>query len=214
MREQLLQKKLFYYLMVFALLGNMAFAQDTSFRRVELAYGISLDIPSHWAVLSQDWRKNLAALGEATTKNAGVEGPTGKKEGLLAVNAKPAPAGAMVRVSVISPPDYTQADLASLTPAELKEACVEFLRIINKMEASGGPKVLEMQPFRIEKINNCLALVMPYIRADNRGQSPWQVTQYKIPVSDRLIEITLSYRQSDAILWKPILDHIKRSLRF
>lgn len=30
------------------LLAHSAFAQDTSFRSVQLAYGISLDVPSHW----------------------------------------------------------------------------------------------------------------------------------------------------------------------
>jgi len=215
MRKQLRQTKLLlYYLVVFALLGNMAFAQDTSFRRVKLAYGISLDIPSHREVLSQDWRKNLGAVGEAISKNAGVEGPSGKKESLLAVNATTSPAGAIVRVSFTLSRDFTQADLSSATAADLKEVGVEVLNTFKKMEASGGPKVLEMQPVRIEKINNRLALAVPYIRAGLKGPAPWQVTQYKIPVSNGFIEITLSHRQSDAILWNPILEHVKRSLRF
>ena len=54
------------------LLAHSAFAQDTSFRSVQLAYGISLDVPSHWTVLSLENRKNLGAAGQAMTDNAGI----------------------------------------------------------------------------------------------------------------------------------------------
>lgn len=196
------------------LLAHSAFAQDTSFRSVQLAYGISLDVPSHWTVLSLENRKNLGAAGQAMTDNAGIEGSSGRKESLLAMNATPNPTGAMIRVSVTSPPDYTQSDLAAATPADLQEVGTETLKMFRQLEASGGPKIIEMQPVRIERLNNYRVLVMPYIRAGVNGPSPWQVTQYKIPVSNRLIEITLSHRQSDAIVWRPILERVKRSIKF
>jgi len=200
----------------FALLTHPAFAQDTSFRRVQLFYGISLDVPSHWTVLSLENRKNLGAASQAMIDNAGIEGPSGRKESLLAMSATPNPTGAMIRVSVTSPPDYTQSDLAAATSADLKEVGAEVLKLFRQLEASGGPKIIEMQPVRIEhaQLNNYRVLVIPYVRAGVNGPSPWQVTQYKIPVSDRLIEITLSHRQSDAIVWRPILERVKRSVKF
>ena len=59
----LIQKRLSCLMVAFVLLGQLAFAQDTSFRRVQLANGISLDVPSHWTVLSQDTSKNIGAAG-------------------------------------------------------------------------------------------------------------------------------------------------------
>ena len=200
----------------FALLTNSAFAQDSSFRRVQLSYGISLEIPSHWTVLPLDTRKNLGAAVSAMMDNAGIEGLSSKKQNLLAVNATPEPTGSMIRVSVTSPPDYTQADLAAATPADLTEVGAELLKMFRQLEAFSGVKIIEMQPVRIEKFNGKLVLVMPYVRASTNkfDPSPWQVTQYKIPVSNRLIEITLSHRQPDAIVWCPILERVKRSVRF
>ena len=153
---------------------------------------------------------------QAMIDNAGIEGPSGRKESLLAMSATPNPTGAMIRVSVTSPPDYTQSDLAAATSADLKEVGAEVLKLFRQLEASGGPKIIEMQPVRIEhaQLNNYRVLVIPYVRAGVNGPSPWQVTQYKIPVSDRLIEITLSHRQSDAIVWRPILERVKRSVKF
>ncbi len=208
------QKYLLYSVAIFVLFSNSAFAKDTTFRRVQLAYGISLDAPSHWTLLSQDSRKNFRAASQAMNENAGVEVSGGRKESLLAMNATPNPTGAMIRVSVTSPPDYTQNYLASVTPENLKEMTVETLNIFRKLEASGGLKVIEMQPIRIEKVKNYRVLVIPYVRVGTNGASPWQVTQYKIPTSNRLIEITLSHRQSDDIVWRPILEKVKRSVQF
>lgn len=211
---KLYRKQLFCLVIASALFGHSAFAKETSFRRIDLAYGISLEIPSHWTAFSQETRKNISTAGEAMTNNAGIEGPSGRKENLLAVNAVPNPTGAMIRVSVTSPPDYTQADLAAATLRELEELRTEMKDLFEKLEASGGPKVIEMQPVRIERFSNYYGLVMPYIRAGIDGRSTWQVTQYKIPVSNRLIEITLSHRQSEAVMWRPILERVKRSVQF
>ena len=208
-------KKLILTVFTFlTLLTHSAFAQDTSFRNIQLSYGISLDVPSHWTVLPKDNRKNLAAASQAMTDNAGIEGSSGRKESLLAMNAIPNPTGAIIRVSVTSPADYTQSDLGETTSTDLEEIRTEMLKIFRKLEPTGGPKINEMQPVRIEKLNNHLVLVMPYIRAGVNNSSPWQVTQYKIPVHNHLIEITLSHRQSDDIVWRPILERVKRSVKF
>ena len=209
-----IQKYLLYSFAVFVLFSNSVFAKDTAFRRVQLAYGISLDVPSHWTLLSQDSRKNFHAAAQAVSENAGVEVSGGRKESLLAMNATPNPTAAMIRVSVTLPPDYSQNYLASLTSENLKEMTAETLNIFRKLEASGGLKVIEMQPIRIEKIKDYRVLVIPYVRMGANGASPWQVTQYKIPTPNQLIEITLSHRQSDAAVWRPILEKVKRSVQF
>ena len=75
-----IQKYLLYSFAVFVLFSNSVFAKDTAFRRVQLAYGISLDVPSHWTLLSQDSRKNFHAAAQAVSENAGVEVSGGRKE--------------------------------------------------------------------------------------------------------------------------------------
>ena len=202
-------------LVIVANFSPPSFAADNNYKRVQLSHGISIEIPGHWTVLSQDTRKNLAASSQAMQDNAGIESTPGRKIGLLAVNATPSPTGAMIRVSVSELADFSQADLVTWTPTDLKEIGAELLSTFRKIEPSGGPRIIEMQTIHVEKFNaNYRALVIPYVRAGASGPSPWQVTQYKIPVADRLVEITLSHRQSDAVLWRPILERVKRSVRF
>jgi len=189
-------------------------SQDTSFRKLSLAYNISIDIPSHWLVLSKDTRKNIAAYAQASIDNAGIEGIIADKTRILAVNSAPNPTGATIRISVSIPPDYDQNDLAATTTTDLKYIRSELFSGFKKLESPGGLKVLEMQSTRIELLNNYRALVFSYIRAGVKGPSPWLVTQYKIPSGNKMIELTLSNRQSNAFLWMPIMERIKRSIRF
>jgi hypothetical protein len=201
-------------LVALAFIAHPAYSQDSTFRREKLSYGISLDVPSHWTVLSAESRKNTEAAGQAISENAGVEGTLRRRESLIAVNATPDPTGALIRISITSDPEYTQSDLVAATQGELKELRLAMLKTFQQMEATGGPKIIEMQPARVEQLNNYRVLVLSYTRASLNGPSPWQVTQYKVPVSDRLVEITLSHRQSDSIVWRPILEKVKRSIRF
>ena len=151
-------------LLTSAVVCQLASAQTSDFKRLQLANEISLEVPSHWTILSQSTRSNLEAAGRAMTENAGVDGPSGRKENLLAVNATPDPTGAMIRVSVTKPPEYSQADLASATQADLREVAGEMLKIFKKMEATGGPKVITVEPARVESWNGKRVLVMPYTR--------------------------------------------------
>jgi hypothetical protein len=189
-------------------------AQETPLRRVELAHGISLLIPAHWDVQPLETSKAREAAREAVTGKAGVENPRGRKEELLAVSSTPAPAGAMIRLNVSSPASFSQADLAATGPEGLQALHAELLVTFQKVEAAGGPKILGVQTPRLEPINNHLALCIPYLRAGAPENPPWEVVQYKIPVAGRLIELTLSHQQTEAAKWKPVLEQVKRSLRF
>lgn len=197
-----------------ALLSLGARASDSAFKRISLPHGISLEIPAHWTVLSQATTSNLKAFEEATTEAAGIRDPGRKKVSLLALNSTPTPTGAIVRVSVSTPPDFTLDELRNTKQAELNEMAGEMARLFRQLETTGGPKVLQTFPARSEMLGSRLALVIPYRRASQFGPSPWYVTQYKVPFQDHLVEITLSYRESDAPMWKPILQKVRQSIRF
>nr|BDD45672.1 hypothetical protein 20 [Desulfobacterales bacterium] len=186
--------------------------QKPLYRRVHLEYGIHLEIPSHWRSLPEDARLNLGASAHGMLDDAGINGGLDGKRRLLAVNSRPEPNGAMIRVSVESPSDIAETDLAGVIGADLKRVEAGLAGMFARLEKSGGPKILEMQRARVGEFNDRRALIVSYVRAGTYGQSPWQVTQYKIPVANALIELTLSYRQSDGAVWRPILGRVKRSM--
>lgn len=199
--------------LICVIFSHSVFGEETAYKRLNLSHGISVEIPSHWEILSQDAKQNLAAASESLIKNGFAVSDYGKKERLLAVSALPIPSGAKIRLSVITPPDFTEDNLRVTSPSDLKQLHSNFYANLNSTMISSGLKLLEMKPPRIESFNNNLALVIEYSRTDAYGASPWHVIQYKIPTSNKFVEFTLSYRLSDGVVWKPILENVKRSVQ-
>ena len=97
---------------------------------------------------------------------------------------------------------------------ELDEMRLIMKQMYKKIEKETPEfKVKEIKTFYKTKINNKLALVMTYIRAGINGPSDWLVTQYQIPHNGSTIQLTLSHRIDDQILWKPILKYVKNSFK-
>ena len=206
---------------VAVLLGALAGAlsqgagADTAYSRLQLAHGISLEIPAHWKVLSQASRQNTDAAAEAVVRGSGIGQRDGRNETILAVKAVPDPTGAMIRLNVMTGVPVGQAQITSMTEQDLSNLQAQTYSMFKKMEPNGGPRVTRMGTFHLERINGkFMALVMPYERVDAIG--PWQVLQYKIPTGDRLIELTMSYRENkdESLAWKTILQYVRQSMRF
>lgn len=205
-------KHLYVLWLSLAMLAPPALAEDTAYKKVDLPFGISIEIPGHWTVLSKDMRANLAASSEARQKNAGIEIAVTYKN-LLAVDAMPKPAGASIRVGVTTPLQFTQSDLSQMGPNDLRTVEQIMLNRYQKEGASSGT-TFKMQAVRVEQFNDKYrALVIRYEQYGANGGSHWLVTQYKIPVEGRLLEMSFLCRPSDAGLWLPILERVKRSTR-
>ena len=201
---------------VLLVVASTVLAKETAFRHLELSGGISLDVPTHWHILSLQTKKNIVAASEAILSNSGIKEKTDNHQKLLAVNATPSPTGAMISVAISSPSDFSQADLINSTESDLKSFELNSLNEFKASESFGGPTIIKMLPARIDIVNKRHALVLSYIRKGvNNPEIPWKVELYKIPDSTRLIDISLSYRlSSDSVAWKPILERVKRSVRF
>ncbi len=206
----------FIFAVVLIAIAEIAIAVDASnFRRLPLKEGISIEVPAHWLVHSDAERKNFAAASEGSSRAAGIDyGTNGSKSRLLAVSALPTPSGAKIRVNIIRPPTLSGADLRSASAQDLGEFKAAFSARLEKGLAAQGVTLLTVMTPRIESINGSAVILTEYRRSDLLGKSPWTVRLYQIPAGDKLIELTMSFRESDATVWRPILDYAKQSLRF
>lgn len=201
-------------LLLFLLFTDTLYANDNLFKPLVLPNNIYIEIPSHWTVLPNDIRKNIAVAGESMLKNNGITNYENyQKERLLSVHSLPEPNGVVIRVSFMTPAEYTQQDLENMTSQDLHSGAQELLDTFKKMGSSTALKVIEMNDFKVEELNQQKALVISYLREGVNKEPPWQVLQYKIPTSKGIVEATFSYRYSEAILWQPILERVKQSLR-
>ena len=134
--------------------------------------------------------------GKRGDRSARRGSSAGKKETLLAASS-PDPAGAMVRLGVTVPPDFSQADLASATPSDLKEMEDALLKQYRKLEGSGGPTIIEMQRARFETMGGRRALVISYRRSSLAGPSPGRSFNQDPPLgsADRADALTPGIRR-------------------
>lgn len=217
MSKNLIDPKIFVFILVAVLTAtaNFAIAGDTRYQRFSLKEGISIEAPSHWLVHADSEKKNFAAASEGAARIAGIDYDTNQdKSRLIAISALPTPSGAKIRINLIRPLPFSSAELRSASAQNLKDVETEFRAVMGKSMASMGAKLLAVATPRIEMVSGSPSLLLEYRRSDPHGPSPWTVTQYKIPVGDKLIELTTSYRESDATIWKPVIEYAKQSLRF
>jgi len=186
-------------------------AQQTNYQRVVVGNRVSLAIPNHWRVLNEDDRRNLAAAAETSGAPAHVAA--------LAVNATPAPTGAMIRVSIL-PDDLTQSDVRDALKRDragtMRQVAAEMDEQLLLMDAQlnqQGMNILGKASATIDSIGGQVAFAMTYRRTSGTaGESPFTVTQFHIPLGATKVLITLSFRESTALVYSLILEHVKKSI--
>ncbi len=189
-------------------------AGDSNYQQLSLQEGISIEVPRHWLVHSDLEKKNFAAAGEASMGAAGIKKDTTEKStSVLAVSALPMPTGAKIRITVVRPLRFTGADLRAATAKDLKETHAELRTEMSKSLTATGGQLLALDIPRIETLDSQSAFLIKYRRTEGGSPTPWVVARYRIPVGDKLVEFTTSYRESDAIIFQPILENVKRSLK-
>ena len=150
-----------------SLLSISVSAEDDAFIKLKLGYGISIEVPKHWGELGDATKMNLHATSQAALANSGIKLMPGQKITLLAMNATPDPAGAIIRVSVKMPPDFSQAELLAFTEADLAEIGGVFFNTMSGVMTSLDGKLIKMFAPRKEIINGHKALLLSYIRNSN-----------------------------------------------
>jgi hypothetical protein len=195
-----------------------SYAQQPNYQRVIVAKRVSLDIPVHWQALDIDQRRNLAAAAERWSDGNGAPQEPAHVAA-LAISAKPDPPGAIIRVSVIATEGPTQSDLRLAlqndrvaTMKELTSALKEELSAMEVQMQKQGMSILDQEKVAIENIGGKIAVSVTYRRTPAIGDSPFQVTQYFVPLGNEKVLITLSFRESSAFVYSQILEYVKKSI--
>lgn len=198
----------------FLSVASPAASQHAVFARVRVQGGPVVEYPSHWKLADEATVQNRVHAGQAVADAAGVDVSGFQKRARVIIESQPGPPTAQIRASIVTPQEYTQADLRAATAADLRAVKSEFEAVFRKMSSTGTVKVQQVSEPRVESIAGRLALVIPYTRYTESDPVLWQVEQIKIPFEDRILSMTISYRTSDAAAMKPILQRVKKTLTF
>jgi len=199
-------------LFLFALLSlQTTYAQaGSNFAPVTLPRGIELQIPKGWWLLSADHNRVIQTSVEAAMDLSGIGLPDGQETNLIAANSMPRSTYAAVRVDSTIPPSVAPSEFASITAADIRELQTEIRQNLQKLLPLQGNQLIEFFGSRIEKISGYPAIVTEYRRTGPKGPVFVQINQ--VFASSQEIRINLSYRESEAALWKPVVWKIRQSI--
>lgn len=203
-----------FVLVVMCFTATTSLAQQASYAQVRVSAGPVIEYPAHWTIANDAIVKNLVHAAQATADVASVDMSGFQKQGRVIIESQPIPSSAQIRASIVTPQEYTQEDLRIASASDLRALRTEFEDTLRKMSRSGSVKLHKMGYPRVEEIAGKLALVFPYTRYTETDPVLWHVEQIKIPFEDKLLSLTISYRSSHVSTMKPILERVKRTLKF
>lgn len=188
----------------------VAATPPSNFVPVTLSRGISLQLPNGWRLLSDDAKRIIDTSTEAALDLSGIGRPAGREVNLIAANSMPASTYAAVRVDLNTPSLVHPSEFAQLTARDLRELSIETERNLRLTLPQIGLTLVEFVGLRLEKISGFPALVIEYRRSGPKGMVLVQLLQ--IYTAKHSFKVNLSYRESEAMLWKPVLGKIRRSI--
>lgn len=197
-------------LSLFALFICSAQSQETHFATLSLPYGVTVEVPKNWWIISGDLNTSIETAGEAAISLAGFDVPRGKKTTLFRANSMPRTTYAGIAINA-SDADIAAEDIRGASATDLAELTPTIKEMMERSLAQGGLSVIEFYPIEKRDIDGQPALFISYKRTGPHG--PVIVRMTRLVFDNREISVNLSYRESEGTLWTPIVGYIEKSLK-
>lgn len=190
--------------------GSSLPARNSRFALVNLPLGVSIEAPKNWRLLDGDFNTTIEAAGEAALSLAGIKLPTGQKVNLFRANSNPPTTYAGIAINATDS-DIPPAELLAASDAEIRELAPLMHQILDQGFAAQNLRVIRFDGVRRDIVDGHPALVIEYIRSGPKGPVVVQMT--RLFIGDKEISLNLSYRRSEAGIWKPIVGYMRSTFR-
>ena len=194
------------------LLSKPAQANESQFATVKLPHGIEFQLPKTWWLIGKDFNAVIETAAQAVLDLSGIQTSDRTETNLIAANSMPKTTYAAVRVTYVTPPVASPKELQTATPADLKEMDPEMEAEARKLLAPSGLELLNYLGTTLDKLDGHPAMVINYRRSGPNG--PVLVWLYQVLLPTATVKINFSYRESEAVIWKPVIQKIKTSFTF
>ena len=181
-------------------------SNPSQFVSIPLLKELTIEVPGFWWILGGEFDALIKTTVEATLKLTNISTPEGQRTSLFRANSMPRSTYAGVSVSVTNPPDFTPAEYHAAGESELRELA-QYIADLSKQT----DVVLIAPPVATkETLNGIPAIVVNYTKQGKKG--PTRVELIELFTGGKQFSITLAYRESESVLWKPVIAHMRRSI--
>jgi hypothetical protein len=191
---------------------NLADLSNSNFIRLKLPRAVELDLPKGWWSLGSEELKLIATSLEAAMDLSGTAVPRDEKKiTLIAANSMPKTTYAAIRINSVTPPSVTRDEYKAITRGDLAQMQQQTRQILAQMMQLQGNALIEGSlKVRLEEFADFPAFVTEYRRTGPQGPVSVQLMQVFRPTDE--ITINLSYRESETVIWKTVIEKVRRSI--
>jgi hypothetical protein len=200
-------------ILLFVLLCEATASSATNFVKLNLPTGIALDLPRNWWLIQGELNKTVEISAQAAVELTGVDLSNRKDVNLIAANCQPKSMYAAVRLNVRRPPLFSPEQILKSTPADLAEMGAEMKKSLIEILPKQGFDLKDYISTTREEIAGFPAITCHYRRTDDaEGRQTALVWVIQIFAPGRTYRLILGYRESEAGIWKPVLERVKTSI--
>lgn len=186
-------------------------SQESSFLTLQLPYDVSIDVPRAWWVLSESMNRMIRTSRDAILDLRGIAVDAGDEAVLIAANSWPPSTYASVRVARAQSPLDVSDELSKLSEQDLDQLKKSMESELKQSLPMQGLAYLETTGIQVEHVGGWPALNFSYRRSGPNG--PVFVQLIEVTRKADLLKINLSYRESERVVWMPIIARIKQSVQ-
>lgn len=181
------------------------------FVTIRLNHGINVDLPRDWGYADESGRQLLLTHAESIARVSSLQS-SGETE--LLIFAKYGNSGSYASVTItVSPPTLSSEYIGSWSNAKLKSYGDSLQKDFEQSYPAQGNRIVEWKGTQKVVIRGMNAIQTRWLRALQSNPTVY-VEQTQIPRKDRLINVTLSYREKDKAIFEPIIRAIYMSITF
>jgi len=196
------------------LLSTSLFVWATeNFVTVTLPKNVSLQLPNHWVIFSNNQRITLNTHVKSVLSLSGIKLPTSELP--LAANYYDDHGNTIGILNVRYYPqlDLSQADARSATNQDVKELDATLKESATKEMKAFGGSITSWRGTSKSEINEITVFITEYHRASMKGSGDFRVRLIRVFDGDRSFTLTVSYLESASTILQPMTDQIIGSLR-
>ncbi len=129
---------------------------------------------------------------------------------LIAANSMPRATYAAVRINSITPVSGSPSEISNMTSAGMQAFRTEMQNNLQKLLPQQGNQLMTLFGVRRESISGYPALITDYRRSGPNG--PVIVSAVTVFTPSQDLQINLSYRESEQVIWKSVIGRVYQSI--
>lgn len=202
----------FFGIALFITILPAAFSAN-NFVPIALPHGVRIELPRNWEALSKNQRITLDSAVQSRNERAGLfDASSDLNFGANAYDDAGKTVGIM-NVRYYPDMQISQADARAATQADIRDLDSSLRDSIVKGSQANGFTVLAWSGTSKQSINGSIVFVTEYKRSPIKNNNNFKVRLIRMFNGSKSFTMTVSYREDQEYLLRPICDRIITSLR-